>query len=283
MIASAPLLSVHQLCTQFRSSGTIARIVDHVSFDLTRGRTLGIVGESGSGKTTLARTILRLIPSSGGAVRLDGTDVLRADRSTLRTLRRRMQIVFQDPVGSLNPRLTVELIIGEALLVHGLVKTRSERRERVSALLSQVGLSPDAMSRYAHQFSGGQRQRIGIARALAVEPDLLILDEPVSALDVSIQAQVLNLLSELRDQRGLTYLFIAHNLSVVRSFCDEVAVMFRGRIAEHRPTSALFDSPEHEYTRRLLSAIPQLPAIPPEANQSTSGTSDNRPRRDSYP
>lgn len=264
--APPALLRVSGLAVHFaapraaRTAGVrpLIRAVDDVSFEIGRGRTFGLVGESGSGKTTLSRAILRLIPATHGRVEFDGLDILGLPRRALRPLRRRMQIVFQDPAGSLNPRLAVETIVGEALHVHGLVRTAAERRARVAALLRRVGLPPDAMFRFPHEFSGGQRQRIGIARALAVEPDFIICDEPVSALDVSIQSQILNLLADLQRDLGLTYLFIAHNLAVVQHVCDEIAVMRTGRIVERQPTDALFADPRHEYTRALLAAAPRV-------------------------
>lgn len=238
---------------------TVIRAVDGVTFSIRRGQTFGIVGESGCGKTTLARTILRLVPATSGSVRFLGRDVLALRGPALRGMRRQMQIVFQDPAGSLNPRRTVDWLIGEALVVHGLVRGAGERRARVAELLGRVGLSPDDLDRYPHEFSGGQRQRIGIARALALHPALLVLDEPVSALDVSIQSQILNLLVDLQERDGLSYLFIAHNLSVVRHFCDEIAVMRSGRIIEQQPAARLFEDPQHDYTKSLLAAAPRLP------------------------
>jgi len=256
---SAPLLRVAHLHTHYHAARGSVHAVDDVSFELAAGRTLGIVGESGSGKSTLARTILRLTPATSGAVWFAGEPVFELDRRQMRQLRRRMQIVFQDPAASLNPRLRVTTIVGEALRVHGLVRNRAAARSRVGELLRQVGLQPRDQDRYPHEFSGGQRQRIGIARALAVEPRLIICDEPVSALDVSIQAQVLNLLVELQQQFGLSYLFIAHDLAVVRHVSDEVAVMRNGTIVEHQPTDRLFDAPQHPYTRELLAAVPRMP------------------------
>ena len=258
--ADAALLRVSGLCTHYQTrarGAACVRAVDDVSFTLHRGRTLGIVGESGCGKTTLARTILRLIPASGGCVEFDGRDVLALSGPDLRAMRREMQIVFQDPAGSLNAHHRVESLVGEALSVHGMVRSRAQRRERVARLLEQVGLSAEAIGRYPHEFSGGQRQRIAIARALALGPKLLICDEPVSALDVSIQSQILNLLLDLRDKLELSYLFISHDLAVVRRFCDEVAVMYLGRIVEQAPASELFADPRHPYTRALLAAAPR--------------------------
>ncbi|MEW6198207.1 MAG: ATP-binding cassette domain-containing protein [Planctomycetota bacterium] len=245
-----------------RDSGRprVFRAVDDVSLEIARGETLALVGESGSGKSTLARAVLRLIPATAGRVVFDGTNVLTAAARQLRDLRRRMQIVFQDPAGSLNPRLRVEQIVGEALTVHGLARSRTERRRRVAALLERVGLRPADMERYPHEFSGGQRQRIGIARALALEPRLVICDEPVSALDVSVQAQILNLLLDLQWERGLSYLFIAHDLAVVRHISDRVAVMQSGRLVEQAPVAELFDHPRHPYTRALLAAVPEIDA-----------------------
>ncbi len=255
------LLEVQGLCVDFQVSGgwrapRRVRVVEDVSLRIDRGATLGLVGESGSGKTTLSRAILRLIPAAGGSVRFDGGELLKLSGRQMQPLRRRMQIVFQDPAGSLNPRLRVEWIVGEALHVHGLARTAAQRRERVATALQRVGLPTDAMQRYPHEFSGGQRQRIGIARALALEPDLVICDEPVSALDVSIQSQILNLLARLQQELKLTYLFVAHNLAVVRQFCDEIAVMQRGRIVEQGTAAQILESPRHAYTQALLEAAP---------------------------
>jgi len=229
--------------------------VDDVSFDIRAGATLGLVGESGCGKTTVGRTMLRLLPPTAGEVFYRDVALFSLPRAQLRRLRRHMQIIFQDPFQSLNPRLSVESIVGESLTIHGLVRGK-ERRERVAELLRRVGLAPEAMNRYPHEFSGGQRQRIGIARALALHPDFIVCDEAVSSLDVSIRAQILNLLEDLQEQYGIAYLFIAHDLSVVRHISDEVAVMYLGKICEQAPTEELFGRPLHPYTEALLSAIP---------------------------
>jgi len=237
-----------------RTTGVV-RAVDDISFRIARGQTLSLVGESGSGKTTAARCVLRLIEPTSGSVRFEGTEVTELGRRDLRALRKRVQIIFQDPYGSLNPRITVYGMLAEILKAHQVVP-RPARRDRVYELLNLVGLAPEAADRYPHEFSGGQRQRIGIARALAVEPDLIVADEPVSALDVSIQAQILNLMEDLQQKLGLTYLFIGHNLSVIRHISDAVAVMYLGRIVEYASAESLFADPVHPYTKRLFAAVP---------------------------
>jgi peptide/nickel transport system ATP-binding protein/oligopeptide transport system ATP-binding protein len=258
------LLKVEDLKTWFpikkgllrRTAGFI-KAVDGVSFSIKREQTLGLVGESGCGKTTVARSIVRLVPATAGEVIFDRINVLSADKSQLQELRRQISLVFQDPFSSLNPRMTVGNIIGEPLKVQRGITGR-ELTERVAALLSKVGLSAEHINRYPHEFSGGQRQRIGVARALVCEPKLVICDEPVSALDVSIRSQILNLLKDLQEEFGLTYLFIAHDLAVVEFLCDITAVMYMGRIVERAAAEELYRNPMHPYTRALMSAIPQV-------------------------
>jgi len=232
------------------------KAVDGVSLTVPRGQTVGLVGESGCGKSTVGRTILRLIPATAGRVLFQDRDVFQLSHRELTRLRQKMQIIFQDPVGSLNPRMTVDNIVGEPIAYHGLARG-PQRRQRVEELLDRVGLRPEHAERYPHEFSGGQRQRIGIARALGLDPDFIVCDEPVSALDVSIQSQILNLLKDLQQELGLAYLFIAHNLAVIEHFCDQVAVMYLGRIVEWATRDELYQEPRHPYTQALLSAAPQ--------------------------
>jgi peptide/nickel transport system ATP-binding protein/oligopeptide transport system ATP-binding protein len=234
------------------------RAVDGVSFTVNAGQTVGLVGESGSGKTTLGRAMLKLIPASSGEVRFGGRDILPLREGAFRPLRREMQMIFQDPFGSLTPRMTIGAIVGEALEVHFRAMNAGERRDRVAALLRQAGLAPEMMARYPHEFSGGQRQRIGIARALAVEPKFIVCDEPVSALDVSVQAQIVNLLQDIQEAFGIAYLFIAHDLAVVEHISDHVLVMHRGRIVESAPAGQIYRDPRDPYTRALLAAVPAL-------------------------
>jgi oligopeptide/dipeptide ABC transporter ATP-binding protein len=259
---TTPLLAVHDLVKHYHAGGLFGgrtrpvRAVDGVSFEVAQGETLALVGESGCGKSSVGRTILRLQEPTGGKALFEGVDIFTLDRLALRALRRRMQIIFQDPYSSLNPRMTVGAAIAEGLEIHRLAAKR-DIPSRVAALLEEVGLDPSYARRYPHEFSGGQRQRIGIARALAVQPAFMVCDEPVSALDVSVQAQVLNLLADLQRQRRLSYLFIAHDLAVVRQIAQRIAVMYLGRIVEEGPTDRLLSSPRHPYTVALLSAVPE--------------------------
>ncbi|MFM8320522.1 MAG: ABC transporter ATP-binding protein [Chloroflexota bacterium] len=261
---AAPLVQVRGLVKHFpirrgliieRQIGSV-KAVDGISFDILSGETLGLVGESGCGKTTAGRTILGLYPATAGSINIAGVEVTTARGEQLRTLRRTAQMIFQDPYASLNPRWTVSAIIGEPLRVHNLLPTEKERSDRVRELMTLVGLSPRLVNRFPHEFSGGQRQRIGIARALASNPSFIVCDEPISALDVSIQAQVVNLLEELQDRLQLTYLFIAHDLSMVRHICDRVAVMYLGHLVELAERNELYENPLHPYTQALLSAVP---------------------------
>jgi oligopeptide/dipeptide ABC transporter ATP-binding protein len=258
----SPLLEVRDLVKYYHAGGLFGRsappvrAVDGVSFDVAQGETLALVGESGCGKSSVGRTILRLQEPTRGRALFDGADIFSLDRDALRRLRRRMQIVFQDPYSSLNPRMTIGTAIAEGIEIHRLAP-KSEIPQRVAALLEEVGLDPGYARRYPHEFSGGQRQRIGIARALGVQPAFIVCDEPVSALDVSVQAQVLNLLGDLQRQRGLSYLFIAHDLAVVRQIAHRIAVMYLGRIVEEGPTNDLLSNPRHPYTVALLSAVPE--------------------------
>ncbi len=252
---SEPLLSVRDLSKHYTSRGARLNILQGISFDIGRGEVVGLVGESGSGKTTIGRSVLRLVEPSSGSVRFDGKELTDLSASALRRQRPRMQYIFQDPFASLSPRMTIGEILTEGLKIQGIGSAR-DRLERAQAALAQVELPADAINRYAHEFSGGQRQRIGIARALTLSPEFIVADEPVSALDVSIQAQVINLLRELQQRLGLTMLFISHDLAVVEYICDRVIVLYLGRIMEIAPSADLYARPKHPYTRALLSAIP---------------------------
>lgn len=263
MSVATPILEVRKLVKYFpvrrgMLRRTVAQVhaVDDVSFDIRPGETLSLVGESGSGKTTTGRCVLRLLEPTSGEVRFEGQDVLSLDQGSLRKLRRKTQVIFQDPYSSLNPRMKVGSIVAEPLVIHR-VGTRQERAERTAELLTMVGLDPQVGSRYPHEFSGGQRQRIGIARALALNPRFIVADEPVSSLDVSIQAQILNLLVDLQEKLSLSYLFIAHDLRIVEHISDRVAVMYLGKLVELAPTAALYRSPQHPYTQALLASVPE--------------------------
>ncbi|OWA36702.1 oligopeptide ABC transporter ATP-binding protein OppF [Saccharibacillus sp. O16] len=251
------LIEVEGLRKYFNvGKGKVLKAVDNLNFYIREGETLGMVGESGCGKSTAGRTILRLYEPTAGSVRFNGTDIYKLSPGKMKAMRRDMQMIFQDPYASLNPRFTVSDIIGEALDIHNMAGSRGERKKRIEELLDLVGLNTDHATRYPHEFSGGQRQRIGIARALAVNPKFIICDEPISALDVSIQAQVVNLLQELQERLGLTYLFIAHDLSMVKHISDRVAVMYLGKMVELATSEELYSNPIHPYTKSLLSAIP---------------------------
>ncbi|PXA04757.1 ABC transporter ATP-binding protein [Coraliomargarita sinensis] len=262
---SGALLEVYDLKVYFPILGGVlqrtvdqVKAVDGVSFTVPRGKTVGLVGESGSGKTTTGRAIAKLVPVTEGRIYYEGVELTAMNSSQFQSYRKRMQVIFQDPFGSLNPRMTIYSIIAEPLDIHFGDWSRSQKQDRVAELLKRVGLEPDYMQRYPHQFSGGQRQRIGIARALAVEPEFIICDEPVSALDVSVQAQIVNLLQDLQEEYGLTYLFIAHDLAVVEHISDDVLVMSEGKIVEQASAEAIYNHPQHPYTRKLLDAVPQL-------------------------
>ncbi len=260
--APAPILTVKDLSRHFVTRNPLGqethrvRAVEGVSFHIAPGETLGLVGESGSGKSTTGRLVLRLDEPTGGIIHFEGQDISKLHKSALRPMRRRMQVVFQDPYSSLNPRMRVGDAVGEPLLAHGVVKNKAQRREKVAELFRRVGLEPSFAERFPHQFSGGQRQRIGIARAIALQPQLIVADEPITALDVSIQAQIVNLFQDLQEEMGVAYLFIAHDLAMVRHLCHRVAVMLRGRIVELAATHQLFANPRHPYTQALISAMP---------------------------
>lgn len=279
---SEPLLQIRNLSKifpgkpggVFRKSGGVHAVSD-VSFDIFRGETLGVVGESGCGKTTLGRLLIRLLEPSAGKVIFDGVDLSTLSERRLREIRRRMQIVFQDPFSSLNPRLSVGDSVKEGLLIHK-IASGSSANFRVKALFEEVGLNPDHISRYPHEFSGGQRQRIGIARALAVEPEFIVCDEPVSALDVSVQAQVINLLQDLQQERGLTYFFVAHDLSVVEHIANRVAVMYLGKLVELGTSSSVYSRPQMPYTEALLSAVPRLSGVSSGPNRDQKTTDRRR-------
>jgi len=269
--SDAPLIEVRNLKKYFEIGKRSLRAVDDVSFSIRAGETLGLVGESGSGKSTIGRTVLRLLERTGGEVRYRGNDLGKASPEQLRKLRSKLQIIFQDPYASLNPKMRIHAILSEALATHGLCKGPGERERRIAELLETVGLRPEHASRFPHEFSGGQRQRIGVARALAVEPEFIVADEPLSALDVSIQAQVINLLAELRERLSLTMLFISHDLDVVEYLCDRVVVLYLGKVMEVATTAELFERPQHPYTRALLAASPKPDPLQPSTPVALQG------------
>ncbi|HAI85909.1 MAG TPA: oligopeptide ABC transporter ATP-binding protein OppF [Firmicutes bacterium] len=275
----APLVEVRNLKKYFSvgegwfgRKGGVLKAVDDINFTIDRGRTLGLVGESGCGKTTAGRTICRLYEPTAGETIFDGAPVYSLSPSEMLSLRRRMQMIFQDPYASLNPRMTVGDIVGEPIDIHGLAGSKQERLAMVHELLHTVGLSPEHATRFPHEFSGGQRQRIGVARALAVEPEFIICDEPISALDVSIQAQVINMLEELQQKRGLTYLFIAHDLAMVKHTSHRIAVMYLGKIVEMAESVELYKNPQHPYTRSLVAAVPQIAPGRSRSRRAAAGT-----------
>lgn len=256
MINTKDFISIDHLTKTFHTNSGNVKAVNDVSFNIRKGSIVGLVGESGSGKTTLGRCILRLIEPSSGSIHIEGANLLNLNNSKLREMRKRMQIIFQDPFSSLNPRMRIEDIIAEGIKVHDKIISKNERLTRVAELMEEVGLQAEQMSRYPHEFSGGQRQRVGIARALAVNPEFIVADESVSALDVSVQAQILNLMLTLRDKHNLTILFIAHDLSVVEYLCDDLVVLYLGKIVESGTAKDVYSNPQHPYTRALLSAVP---------------------------
>ena len=271
MNASSPLIEVRGLKKYFGSSDRPVRAVDDVSFAIQPGETLGLVGESGSGKSTIGRTVLRLLDSTAGEVRYRGQNLAELSAERMRRLRAKLQIIFQDPYASLNPKMRIGAILAEALSTHGLARSRAEREARIAELLTTVGLRPEHADRFPHEFSGGQRQRIGVARALAVEPEFIVADEPLSALDVSIQSQVINLLADLRERFKLTMLFISHDLDVVEYLCDRVVVLYLGKVMEIAPTEALFGQPLHPYTQALLAASPKPDPLLPSTHVALKG------------
>jgi peptide/nickel transport system ATP-binding protein len=269
--SATPLIEVRNLKKYFGAGARPVRAVDDVSFAIRKGETLGLVGESGSGKSTIGRTVLRLVERTDGAVLYRGEDLGKASGEQMRKLRSKLQIIFQDPYASLNPKMRISAILHEALATHGLCKAPGEREKRIAELLETVGLRPEHASRFPHEFSGGQRQRIGVARALAVEPEFIVADEPLSALDVSIQAQVINLLADLRERLSLTMLFISHDLDVVEYLCDRVVVLYLGKVMEVATTAELFERPLHPYTQALLAASPKPDPLQPTLHIALKG------------